>query len=170
MPQPKRVGSLEIGQDLDFQRKEWRAQRIGWVVMAVVALAAVLGLTGNGVLAQATAGGAGDPLRIAYSRFDRLQSPTTLEIEIAGDAVEGEQVELLVDRNYVQGLLIEKIVPEPAEVRSAADGVLYVFAVEEPGQPVTVSFDVRHTSFGAKTGHIALADGPALGFGQFVYP
>jgi hypothetical protein len=48
--------------------------------------------------------------------------------------------------------------------------LLYVFAVAEPGQPVSVSFDLRHTSFGAKSGRVALADGPALDFGQFVYP
>jgi hypothetical protein len=113
MPQPKRVGSLEIRQDLDFQRREWRAQRIGWVVMALIALAALLGLTGNGVLARATAGSPTDPLRLEYSRFDRLQSPSTLEVEIAGDSVEGQQIELLIDRGYVQGVLIEKIVPEP---------------------------------------------------------
>jgi hypothetical protein len=170
MPQPKRVGSLEIGQDLDFQRKEWQAQRIGWVVMALIALAALVGLTGNGVLARATAGDPADPLRLEYARFDRMESPSTLEVQIAGDAVEGEQIDVLIDRDYIQGVLIERVVPEPQEVRSAADGLLYVFAVDEPGQPVTVSFDLRHTSFGAKSGQIALVDGPALEFGQLVYP
>jgi hypothetical protein len=170
MPQPKRVGSLDIGQDLDFQRKEWRVQRIGWVVMALIALAGLVGLTGNGVLARATAGDLAGPLRLEYSRFDRMQSPSTLEVQIAGDAVNGEQIELWVARDYIQGVLIEKIVPEPQEVRGAADGLRYVFAVDEPGQPVTVSFDLRHTSFGAKSGRVALADGPALEFGQLVYP
>ena len=170
MPQSKRVGSLEIGQDLDFQRKEWRVQRIGWGVMALIALAALVGLTGNGVLARATAGDPADPLRLEYARFDRMESPSTLEVQIAGDAVDGEQIELWVDRDYIQGVLIEKIVPEPQEVRVAADGLHYVFAVDEPGQPVTVSFDLRHTEFGAKSGQIALADGPALDFGQLVYP
>ena len=75
-----------------------------------------------------------------------------------------------VDREYLRGILIEKIVPEPQEVRSAADGLVYVFAVDQLEEPLTISFDVRHTAFGAKSGRVALVDGPALDFGQFVYP
>lgn len=170
MPQPKRAGSLEIGQDIDFQRKEWRAQRIGWVVMALIALAALAGLMGNGVLARATAGDPADPIRLEYARFDRLQSPSSLQVEIAGEAVAGEQVELLVDREYLQGVQIEKVVPEPEAVRGAADDLVYVFAVDEPGQPLTVSFDLRHIEFGAKSGRVAAPNGQTIEFGQFVYP
>jgi hypothetical protein len=170
MPQPKWVGSLEIGQELDFQRQEWRVQRIGWVVMALIVLAGLLGLTGNGVLARATVSDPAELLRLEYARLDRVQTPTTLTVLIAGDAVVAEQVEVWVDREYLRGILIETIVPEPQEVRSAADGLLYVFAVDEPEEPLTVSFDVRHTGFGAKSGRVALVDGPALDFGQFVYP
>ena len=170
MPQPKRVGSLEIGQDIDFQRQEWRAQRIGWVVMALIAVAALAGLMGNGVLARATAGGSADPLRLEYARFDRMQSPSSLQVEVAGEAVTGEQVEVLVDQDYLQGVQIENVVPEPEAVRGAANDVVYVFAVDMPGQPLTVTFDVRHTDFGAKTGRVALPDGAAIEFGQLVYP
>ena len=170
MPQPKRVGSLEIGQDIDFQRKEWRAQRIGWVVMALAVLAALIGLTGNGVLARATAGAPADPIRVEYARFDRMQSPSSLQVEVAGEAVTGEQVELWVEWDYLQGVQIERVVPEPESVRGAADDLVYVFAIDEPGQPLTISFDLRHTGFGAKSGRVALPDGPALEFGQLVYP
>jgi hypothetical protein len=170
MPQPKRVGSLEIAQDIDFQRREWRAQRIGWVVMALLVLAAMAGLTGNGVLARATAGGPADPIRLEYARFDRMQSPSSLRVEVAGDAVGGEVVELLIDRAYLQGVQIEKVVPEPESVRGAENDLLYVFAVAEPGRPLTVSFDLRHNDFGVKGGRVALPDGPALEFGQIVYP
>jgi hypothetical protein len=120
MAQTQRVGSLEIAQDLDFQRKEWRVQRIGWVVMALLILASLLGLTGRGVLARATIGDTGSRLQLTYSRFDRLEAPTTLDLQIAGDAVTGEQVELWVDRDYLQSLQIEQVVPEPEEVRGTA--------------------------------------------------
>lgn len=170
MPQPKRVGSLEIAQDIDFQRKEWRAQRIGWVVMALLVVAALAGLMGNGVLARTTSGAPTDPIRLEYARFDRMQSPSSLQLEIAGEAVAGEQVELLVGREYLQSVQIEKVVPEPEEVRGAADDLVYVFAVDEPGQPLTISFDLRHTGFGAKSGRVGIPGGPAVEFGQLVYP
>jgi hypothetical protein len=166
----ERVGSLEIAQNLGFQRKEWRVQRIGWVVMALLILASLLGLTGRGVLARASIGDTGSRLQLTYSRFDRLEAPTTLDLQIAGDAVTGEQVELSVDRDYLQSVHVEQVVPEPEEVRSAGNRLTYVFGVDEPEQPMTITFDLRHTSFGPKSGEVGLADEPALDFGQFVFP
>ena len=166
----QRVGSLEIAQDLDFQRREWRAQRIGWVVMALLILAALLGLTGSGLLARATVGETGSPLQLEYSRFDRLEAPTTLDVEIAGEAASGEQVEVWVDRAYLQTVQVEQVVPEPEEVRSRGDRLAYVFGVDEPGQPVMITFDLRHTSFGPKSGQVGLGDEQLLSFSQFVYP
>ena len=130
------VGSLEIDQDLDFQKKEWRLQRIGWGIMALLIVAALLGLTGSGPLARATSGDAGALLQVEYSRFVRLDAPVTLEIEIAGEAVASHQVELRVERAYLQDISVEQIVPEPDEVRSAGEQLIFVFAVDEPGQPV----------------------------------
>jgi hypothetical protein len=164
------VGSLEIDQDLHFQQKEWRIQRIGWGVMALLIVAALLGLTGSGPLARVTTGDAGAPLQLEYSRFVRLDAPTTFDIEIAGEAITGDQVELRVDRAYLQDVSVEQIVPEPAEVRSAGDDLIFVFAVDEPGQPVSVTFDLRHTAFGPRSGQVGLADEKAVAFGQFVLP
>jgi hypothetical protein len=168
MAQTQRVGSLEIRQDLDFQRKEWRVQRIGWVVMALIALAALLGVTGSGMLARATV--AEGPLQFEYSRFDRLDAPTTLEVLIDADAIAGDNVELRVDRTYFQSAQIQRILPEPEEVRGDGDGLTYVFGVAAPGQPVTITFDLRHSTFGQKSSWIALADEPPLNFSQVVYP
>lgn len=39
MPNLKRVGDLEINQDLDYQQRAWVIQRIAWVVIALVTLA-----------------------------------------------------------------------------------------------------------------------------------
>jgi hypothetical protein len=44
----ERVGDLEVNQDLDFQRHVWWFQRIGLVGMALVVVAALLGLFGGG--------------------------------------------------------------------------------------------------------------------------
>ncbi len=170
MASVQRVDDLEVGQDVDFNRREWAVQRVGWVVMALVVLAALLGLTGSGVLARASVGDAGDPLRFEYSRFDRLEAPTTLDARIDADAVGGGQVELWVDRAYLQGVQVQKITPEPEAVRSGADRLIYVFGVDEPGQPITVTFDLQHTSFGWASGRVGLVDGPSLDFGQLVFP
>lgn len=44
MAKIQRVGALEISQDLDFQRRTWVVEQVGWGVMALVVLAALLRL------------------------------------------------------------------------------------------------------------------------------
>jgi hypothetical protein len=170
MSQRQPNSTLEIDRAIEFQRTEWRVQRIGWFVMALMVLAALAGLTGNGMLARATAGGPPDPVRLEYGRFERLRAPATLTVEIAGGAITGERVELWIERTYLRGVSIESIVPEPREVRAAANGLIYVFAADDPGYPLTIAFDLRHADSGRKSGRVALVDAPAISFDQFVYP
>jgi hypothetical protein len=63
----------EIDQDLEFQRRIWKLQRVAWAVMALVVLAAVLGLLGPGVLGMATAGGRSSPLWLEYDHFGLVE-------------------------------------------------------------------------------------------------
>jgi hypothetical protein len=43
----KRVSDLEVNEELEFQRRDWMAQRVGWTVMALVVVVALLGLLGG---------------------------------------------------------------------------------------------------------------------------
>lgn len=52
----RRIGDLEISQDLEFQKRSWTIQRVGWVVIALLILAGLLGVFGKGIAADATAG------------------------------------------------------------------------------------------------------------------
>jgi hypothetical protein len=44
----QRHGDLEIQEDLPFQRREWLVERVAWGVMALLIVAALLGLFGTG--------------------------------------------------------------------------------------------------------------------------
>lgn len=57
----RRVGELEIEEDLDFQRRMWRLQQIGWALLVLVVVAALLGLFGKGPLSRAVASRVGVP-------------------------------------------------------------------------------------------------------------
>ena len=166
----QRVDDLEIGQDLEFQRREWTIQRIGWAAMALIALAALLGLFGSGPLSHATAGQEGDPLRLAYARLDRKRSPSDLRLEIAAGTAQEGQVRLWLDRAYLAGLELQQILPEPDQAQASGDRMVYVFQVGDPNQATEVIFQVEHNTFGLKTGRVGLVDGPGLEFRQLVYP
>jgi len=162
---------LEIGQDPDFQRRQWAIQRVGWVAMGMVILAALAGLMGAGPLSRATAGGPDDDLRLMYLRFDHRHAPTEVRMEIAGDAIREGEVRVWVDQAFLDRIQLEQVIPEPEEVLAEPDRKVYVFrAGSNPNQPLAVTFQLQQDAFGVHTNRVGLVDGPELTFWQVIYP
>ena len=164
----QRVGDLEVGQDLDFQRREWAVQRLGWAVVALILVAALLGLLGPGPLSRGTA--EEGPLRVGYQRFERKHAPTKLRIAAAPGAAPQGQLRLWLDRRYLAGVEVQQIEPEPDRVEVAGDRVVFTFEVAEPDRPSEVVVPLEHDAWGVKTARVGLVDGPDLAFRQVVYP
>ncbi len=166
-----REGDLEIAQDLDFQRRQWVAQRIGWVMMGLVVLAALAGLMGAGPLSKSSVGDLNDGLKVMFLRFDRRHAPSEVRMVIAGDAIREGEVRMWISREFLNRIELEQVIPEPEEVRSEPDREVYVFqAGGDPSQPIEVTFQFQQDAFGVHTADVGLVDGPALTFWQLVYP
>jgi hypothetical protein len=96
---------LQIDDDLRFQRRTWRIQRIGWIAFALLVLAGLLGVFGSGPLSRAEATGEG--VRIEYDRFARLQSSATLRITIDPAAVRDGAIRLVLAGDYIHNAQIQ---------------------------------------------------------------
>ena len=166
----QRIGDLELSQDLDFQRRSWRVQRIGQGLMLLVVLAALLGLLGGGPLSRATAGAANAPLQVDYGRFVRHGGPTQMDIRLQPGAAHGGSARVWLDRAYVDGIEIERIEPEPTCVEAGHDRISYVFTMNPPDQPATVTFSIMPDQMGLRTVRVGLDGGNTLTFRQMVYP
>jgi hypothetical protein len=161
------VGDLEHERDLTFQRREWRAQRIGWVVMVLLLLVGLSGILGSGPLSTATV--ASGPLQFDYARFERRHAPTEVEVAIGQGAVRDEQVALWLSTDYLEAIEITSIMPEPEEVEVMGDRVVYHFAAE-PAAEIRVVIALEHDEPGLTTGRVGLVDGEELAWWQVVYP
>lgn len=168
MAETRRVGDLEIGQDLEFQRREWRLQRAGWVVMALIVLVALLGLFGGGPIGRAQAGAG--PLTVDYSRFDRRRSPSELRLAIAGDATGSGEVSVWLATDYLDALDVQTILPEPDTFQAGAERTVLVFEAAEAGQPIAVSIEYEPEPVGLLDGRIGLVGGDAVAIRHLVYP
>lgn len=168
MTEIKHIGGLELDEDLPHQRREWTVQRVGWVVMALVVLAALAGLLGHGPLSQATARSDDGTVSVEYDRFERLQSPGRYAVLLAPAVVPGERVELRFGPEWVKRAEIERVDPQPVEVRAEGAAMVYTFATT-PGQPVRVQVQFRTQAFGSLPVTIDVA-GRRLDFRQFIYP
>lgn len=76
----KTIGSLQLHEDLAHERREWKLQRVGWALMALALLAAVLGLFGHGPLSETASASADGALTVRHQRFERYQAPSEYDI------------------------------------------------------------------------------------------
>lgn len=166
-----RVDGLQIAEDLLFQRRAWAAQRVGWGVMALLLLAAVLGLLGSGPLSKATADVPG-VMRIEYQRFAQYQTPGKLTVHLEPGAVNGASVSLGIDRQFLDRAGLESVVPPPRRVHHAEGRLIYEFDVAAPGRPLTLVLHLEPQQAGVITGRVTLenASAAAAVFRQVVYP
>jgi hypothetical protein len=155
-----KLNSMGIDAEIDFQRRVWIAQRVGWVVIGILILTATLGLFGSGWLSRASAHGGG--LRIEYERFARLQQPTKIRLVLSG-----QTPQVALHRRYFDSVQIEQITPEPSAVESAGEWLIYRFAGATPG---AVILQLKPEEFGTLIGAAKLSGGNPLVFRQFVYP
>jgi len=168
--EPQEVGDLEIHQDLPFERRNWRAQRIGWAVIGLFVLAGLAGLFGRGPLASATRTSQRGALRVDYERFTRHGSPAELRVTVAPQALEAATVRILVSLSYLQGLQVEGVEPPPESVLISGDYLVYSFDVEA-GQPARILFRVIPDQYFLRTAEVGLTHGrERVGFRQFVFP
>jgi hypothetical protein len=156
---------LQIEQDLNFQAREWRVQRYAWIGIAIVLIAAGLGLFGNGLLSGASV--ENDGLKLEYDRFGRFQQTTSLRFTISHDSPGAAR--LFISREYLDGFKIEDVKPPPEKVESNSQGIIYSFSREE-GDNIGVTFHLHPEQIGLVSGRIGRANDQPLSFRQFIYP
>jgi len=164
------VGDLEISQDIVFQRRAWKVQRVGWVILVLFVLAALLGLMGSGPLSQARAGHEQGTVWVEYSRFSRAEAETALAVHLGPAAMRDGKARVWLDRTYHEKIKIDRIMPEPLEVEAAADRLTYVFPVGDGAQPVAVVFHFQPRQAGVLHPSLGVPQADTLSFAQYVYP
>jgi hypothetical protein len=168
MSQLKKVGDLEINQDLKFRKKEEKAERSGWIAMLAIGLLAMLGLFGRGLLSNATA--ANWTLQVKYGRFERMLAPAQFLIQVEPEQAGSGELKLQVGRDLLSFYKIERITPDPDSEELSPDQVTYTFKVNPGEQPLKFTFNLQSNKIGITRGRIGVQDGPAVEITQLIYP
>ena len=164
----RRKPGLEVHEDLDFQRRDWLAQRVGWVVIAAMLLAALAGLMGPGPLSHTTRGD-GRYLTVEYDRFVRHGARTAVTFRIAPQAAGDGRVRIAIDRRFLVANDLQRLVPDPGATRGRNDTVEFIYDVV-PGVALLVRWTVEPDRLGSRSSSVRLNDGPAVEIAQFTYP
>jgi hypothetical protein len=164
----EKVSGLEVDQDLAFQRRWWRIQRVARGLLFVALGVAASGLLGHGPLAAATHGQEGSALWLDYQRFIRHSTLTELTFHVL-PGQDGE-LALWIGDELLERTRVQRITPEPDSRAVASDRILYRFKVAEPGRPLDVRFSVEPAGYGPLTIRAGVPQGPELSVGTFVFP
>ena len=164
---PPKNRDPDIEEDLGFQRNDWRMQRAGWALLALIIAAGLAGVLGPGPLSSAKTRGEGD-LTVEYERFVRHGGQTDLTVYIAN--TNPGPLHLTISRDYLAARNLQQILPSPLRVQPAGSSLRYVFdGPTEPG-PVHVRFVFQPDELGLHEARITTGVGPAVSIRQFTYP
>jgi len=161
---------LQIEENRAHSRLEWRIERVGWAVMALLLAAGLLGLLGYGPLSQVQAGDPGT-LSVTYDRLQRSSAPSEYRFTIAPSLARDGQFHLRFDDALLEEVDIESIIPEPEHVRAGPGYTEYRFAMAAAGEsPVRVQFQFKQTTFGHVRGSVSAEGAAPLVIDQIVLP
>lgn len=147
-----------------YHRREWAIQRVGWVAIALVLLAALAGFFGKGPLSRASVHA--DSYSVEYERFARYGARTTLTLNTSPSKSASDELSVRISHTLIDAHLIETITPEPKRMRDSGEDVAFVF---DAGSAASIIFRLEPEQIGRHAGTIRIGS-ESLQVSQFVYP
>jgi hypothetical protein len=129
---------IEVGENLDFQRKWWRFENVVWVLFGIIIVLDIAGLFGRGPIAKAERRSADGTIDVKYERIERTDSPSILSIKFGPSAIQDGKIQLYVSESLVKGLGAQRVVPAPLTSVLGEGGLTYTF----PASKLPASVDL----------------------------
>ncbi|WP_201861390.1 hypothetical protein [Microvirga soli] len=167
---PKEARSVQVDEDMVWQRRTWTIQRLGWLAMGGLVLTALTGVFGYGPVSCQQATDPAGLVRVEYERFQRQGSEFTLRVDVAPQATADNVVPLRVSGSFLDAVEVKGIAPEPREARSLGADIEYMIPVAQSGQAATIRFALKLREVGSHSAEIGLSGREPARFTQFVYP
>jgi hypothetical protein len=158
--------SHPIDDEIGYQRKVWRFERVGWWLLALATLLTLLGLFSEGPLStrEVRQGSLG----VQYDFFERNGAIGRLVITAAAPAP-GEPVQIELNGHLLDAYTIEIIQPHPLESASGPAGGIRIAMQPDSTGIATAYLSIRPDSVGLVRGAIASGT-ERIAITQFIYP
>lgn len=165
---PKVGEEVAVGENLDFQRKWWRFEKIAWTVLVLILIVDLLGGFGRGWLAKAKKATADQALTLEYERIERANTPSIMTFHFDSSAIHRNQILLFVSDSLVKPLGAQRIAPQPALSKIGADGITYTFAASTA--PASVQIELTPSFPGMHTFRVQVEGSSPIDGNIFVMP
>src|SRR3954454_16098053 len=110
---PKVNDELEVGIDLDFQKRWWRFEKIIWVIFTIIILLDMLGAFGHGILAKARLRSPDGSVDVDYERVERFSAASKLMVHFTPAAIHDGKVRLWLNDAMLTDLGTQRVITKP---------------------------------------------------------
>lgn len=130
---------VDVRTDRVFQERFWIAVRIGWMAMAAVLLAAIMGLTGSGGSYSAQTLPAGDAT-VEIPAISRRAASDTMTIKTSSPL---DRMTVLIPAGFGDVFSLESVNPQPRSVSAGPNGDEFVFELKPGSGETSIEFSLR---------------------------
>jgi hypothetical protein len=168
MSEVREVGKIQVEEDLDFLRKEWRYQQVGWFAMASFIVLGLAGALGRGPLSKAEAGDA-STFAVSYERIIRHGTDTQLRMT-AGNGLRDDTLRVFITSRYLQSFQIRDISPRPVSSGVRGSYVYFDFLRDPRSQSSEITFQLDAESYWKKRAIVFTSGAAPLHVHQSILP
>jgi hypothetical protein len=159
---------LQIDEDLSFNNKNWKAERIGWTLLLIFVLSSFLGAFGPGIATRKTI--ESDFLSMEYDPITRDDTETVLSLLLKKVNPKSEFATLWVSREYTDNVQSVYMNPEPEHTRADLAGTTYEFLTQPNSQELAIRMILKPKKMLNLVGKIGPSPDRTVEFNHFVYP
>lgn len=167
---PAKRQHLEVEEDLEFQTRDWAFERVGWGFLVLVLVAAMTGALGRGPLSQRRVEAPDGSARVEYGRMERHGAPASLTLVARRRAPSDTSVWVWMAQEFLDGVVVERVMPEPLAERSDAEHTLLEFALPRGTDSTRVTFRFTPDRIGPRVIELGIPGTAGMLLRQFVYP
>ncbi|WP_349572664.1 hypothetical protein [Azotobacter salinestris] len=155
-----------ITDQIAFQRRTWRFERIGFGVLLILVALALSGLFSGGPLSQQSSSSPERRLSVEYERF--LRNGASSRVVLVARTRPAARATLRLDQAFLRAHTVESLQPQPLFARSYDGGLELVGQADEQGR-LSIYLTIRPDSLGLVR-NSAWFEGERVVFTQFIYP
>jgi hypothetical protein len=161
-----RAEARPVQEDMAFQQRSWRIERAAWVVMSIIAVAALLGLFAEGPFSTVTNAASDRSLSVRHERFARKTATTRFVLLIQAPQTPAS---VTLSASFLETYDLEWVHPQPIRAVAGASGLELMFGVT-PQAAGIITLNARPKRFGWSTFQVATAPAGQVEIRQLIYP
>lgn len=156
-----------IHEDMTYQLKVWRFERVGWYVLVLVVVMGLLGAFSRGMLSSRDVRSDDGKVRVEYEMFHRNGSTNPMKVSVS--STPDSPVELELAGQLLNGFSIETLQPEPLRARSSSEGIRLWLQTDADGR-ATLYMTLRGDGLGLFRTRIGSPGTHGVQLDQFIFP